>query len=154
MQKSIKVWLYNKMSQNPQSGNLRKFLFYVILTISYLQVWTIEMSSLPNDSMQPLFKQIKIFLANATSKISETPIPHLWLVMLAYNIVSFPHVCLSQACTVQDRIDLTPKHLYNTNSIQNVTQKKRKRNAKNLCEWERVPCQKKASLKVQIWDLL
>ena len=34
---------------------------YVILTISYLRAQTIETSSLPTDSSQPLFKQIEIF---------------------------------------------------------------------------------------------
>ena len=34
---------------------------YVILTISYLRAQTIETSSLPTDSSQPLFKQIESF---------------------------------------------------------------------------------------------
>ena len=38
-----------------------KFVFSVILTISYLRAKTIETSSLPTDSSQPLFKQIEIF---------------------------------------------------------------------------------------------
>ena len=37
------------------------FCLYVILTISYLRAQTIETSSLPTDSSQPLFKQIEIF---------------------------------------------------------------------------------------------
>ena len=37
------------------------FVFYVILTISYLRAQTIETSSLPTDSSRPLFKQIEIF---------------------------------------------------------------------------------------------
>ena len=37
------------------------FVFYVILTISYLRAHTIETSSLPTDSSRPLFKQIEIF---------------------------------------------------------------------------------------------
>ena len=39
---------------------------YVILTISYLRAQTIETSSLPNDSMRLLFKQIEIFLGILT----------------------------------------------------------------------------------------
>ena len=42
---------------------LQVFLFYVILAISYLRTRTIETSSLPSDSMRPLFKQIEIFLS-------------------------------------------------------------------------------------------
>ena len=40
---------------------LQVFLFNVILTISYLRARTIETSSLPTDSMRPLFKQMEIF---------------------------------------------------------------------------------------------
>ena len=36
-------------------------MFYVILTILYLRVRTIETSSSPTDSSRPLFKQIEIF---------------------------------------------------------------------------------------------
>ena len=43
------------------SGFLQVFLFNVILIISYLRAQTIETSSLPTDSMRPLFKQIEIF---------------------------------------------------------------------------------------------
>ena len=39
---------------------------YVILTISYLRAQTIETSSLPNDSVRLLFKQIEIFLGILT----------------------------------------------------------------------------------------
>ena len=49
------------MSQNLPKWSLQDFLFYVILTISYLWAQTIETSSLPNKSMRALFKQIKIF---------------------------------------------------------------------------------------------
>ena len=46
----------------------------------------------------------------------------------------------------------------NTNVMQNGTQevckKEHKENATNLCERERVPCQKNMLLKVQISDLL
>ena len=45
------------MSQNlPERSWL-----YVILTISYLRAQKIETSSLPTDSLRPLFKQIEIF---------------------------------------------------------------------------------------------
>ena len=37
------------------------FVFYVILTISYLRTQTIETSSLSTDSSRPLLKQIEIF---------------------------------------------------------------------------------------------
>ena len=40
---------------------LKLFVFYVILTISYLRVQTIETSSLPTNFSRPLFKQIEIF---------------------------------------------------------------------------------------------
>ena len=49
------------MSQNLPKRSLRGFLFYVILIILYLRARTIETSSLPNDSMRPLFKQIEFF---------------------------------------------------------------------------------------------
>ena len=51
------------MSQNLLivSGPFGIFLFYVILTISYLRAQTIETSSLPTDFWRPLFKQIEIF---------------------------------------------------------------------------------------------
>ena len=51
------------MSQNLSivSGPFGIFVFYVILTISYLRAQTIETSSLPTDSSRPLFKQIEIF---------------------------------------------------------------------------------------------
>ena len=49
------------MSQNLPKRSLRDFLFYVILTVSYLRAQTIETSTLPNDSMRPLFKQIETF---------------------------------------------------------------------------------------------
>ena len=49
------------MSQNLPNCSLRNFLFYVILTIFYLLARTTETSSLPNDSMRPLFKQFEIF---------------------------------------------------------------------------------------------
>ena len=39
---------------------------YFILDISYLRAQTIETSSLPNDSMRLLFKQIEIFLGILT----------------------------------------------------------------------------------------
>ena len=60
-QKSVEVWLHNKCHKIYLSGPLRMFCLYVILTISYLWVQTIETSSLPTDSSQPLFKQIEIF---------------------------------------------------------------------------------------------
>ena len=41
--------------------SLRDFLFYVILAIPYLRARTKETSSLPNDSMRPLFKQLETF---------------------------------------------------------------------------------------------
>ena len=44
----------------------RDFLFYVILTISYLRAQTTKMSSLPNDSMRLMLKQIEIFLGILT----------------------------------------------------------------------------------------
>ena len=47
MQKSIEVWLYNKCHKINLSSPFEDFLFYIILTISYLWVWTIETSSLP-----------------------------------------------------------------------------------------------------------
>ena len=50
------------MSQTLPKRSARDFLFHVILTISYLQPRTIQTSSLPTDSSQPLFKQIKICL--------------------------------------------------------------------------------------------
>ena len=43
------------------SGPFRDFLFYVILTISYLRTGTIETSSLTNYSMRPLINQMEIF---------------------------------------------------------------------------------------------
>ena len=42
-------------------GPLGILCLYVILTISYLRAQTIETSSLPTDSSQPLFKHIEIF---------------------------------------------------------------------------------------------
>ena len=51
------------MSQNLPKRPLRHFLFYIIQTISHLRARTVETSSFPDDSMQPLFKQIgEIFL--------------------------------------------------------------------------------------------
>ena len=47
------------MSQNLPKRSFRNFLFYVILTISYLPVRTVETSSLPYNSIRPLFKQIR-----------------------------------------------------------------------------------------------
>ena len=49
------------MSQNLPKRSLRDFLFYVILTISYLRVRTTETSSLPTDSLRPLFKKNRDF---------------------------------------------------------------------------------------------
>ena len=46
------------MSQNLPKRSFRHFLFYVILTISYLRARTVETSSLPYNSIRPLFKQI------------------------------------------------------------------------------------------------
>ena len=60
-QKSVEVWLHNKCHKIYLSGPLGMFCLYVILTISYLRAQTIETSSLPTDSSQPLFKQIEIF---------------------------------------------------------------------------------------------
>ena len=52
------------MSQNLPKQSLWHCLFYVILTISYLRARTVETSSLPYNSIRPLFKQIgEIFLA-------------------------------------------------------------------------------------------
>ena len=48
------------------------FVFYVILTISYLRTQTIEMSSLPTDSSRPLFKQIEIFSIQSTLSKTDT----------------------------------------------------------------------------------
>ena len=59
MQKSNEVRLYNKCHKINLSSPFADFLFYISPTISYLWVWTIETSSLPNYSMRPL--QIKIF---------------------------------------------------------------------------------------------
>ena len=51
------------MSQNlpTVSGPFGFFVFYVILTISYLRAQTIETSSFSTDSSRPLFEQIEIF---------------------------------------------------------------------------------------------
>ena len=38
--KKIEVWLYNKFHNINISGPFGNFLFYVILTISYLRAWT------------------------------------------------------------------------------------------------------------------
>ena len=54
--KKYHVWLYNKCHEINLSDPLGYFLFYVILTISYFRAWTIEMSSLPNDSMRRLIE--------------------------------------------------------------------------------------------------
>ena len=58
-------FLWQVTSDNP-SGPFGNVLFYVILTISYCgrAVFSIETSSLPNDSARPLFKQIEIFLVD------------------------------------------------------------------------------------------
>ena len=48
------------MSQIYLSSPYGIFCLCVILTISYLRAETIETSSLRTDSLQPLFKQIKI----------------------------------------------------------------------------------------------
>ena len=61
MQKSIEVRLYNKCHKINLSSPFAYFLFYITPTVPYLWVWTIETSSLPNYSMQPLIKQIQIF---------------------------------------------------------------------------------------------
>ena len=55
------VWLYKKCHKINLSGLFGHFPFYVILTISYLRAWTIDTSSLPNDSMRPLIEQFEIF---------------------------------------------------------------------------------------------
>ena len=60
-QKSIEVWLHNACHKIYLSGPFGIFCLYVILTISYLRAQTIETSSLPTDSLRPLFKQIEIF---------------------------------------------------------------------------------------------
>ena len=51
---------------NDKPGPFGNFLFYVILTISYCgrAAFSIETSSLPNDSARPLFRQIEIFLVD------------------------------------------------------------------------------------------
>ena len=49
-----------EMSQKLPKRSLRDFLFYVIQATSYFRARTIETSSLPNDSMRSLFKQIEI----------------------------------------------------------------------------------------------
>ena len=52
---------YRSVTAQLMSQNLPGFfVFYVILTISYLRAQTIETSSLPTDSSRPLFKQIEI----------------------------------------------------------------------------------------------
>ena len=61
IQKSIEVWLHNKCHKIYLSGPFGIFCLYIILTISYLRVQTMETSSLPTDSLRPLFKQMKIF---------------------------------------------------------------------------------------------
>ena len=50
------------MSQNLPKRSVEDFLFYVILTFSYLRERTIETSSFPNDSMQPLSIIIMIII--------------------------------------------------------------------------------------------
>ena len=59
---TFNYFLTQLMSQNLPivSCSFGIFVFYVILTISYLRAQTIETSSLPTDSSRPLFKQ-KIF---------------------------------------------------------------------------------------------
>ena len=54
--KKCHVWLYNKCHEINLSDPLGYFLFYVILTISYFRAWTIQVSSLFNDSMRPLIE--------------------------------------------------------------------------------------------------
>ena len=54
------------VTKSTYKQSLRDFLFYVILTISYLRAQTIKMSSLPNDSMRLMLKQIEIFLGILT----------------------------------------------------------------------------------------
>ena len=66
-QKSIEVGLYNKRHKINLSGPFRHFLFHLILTISYLRGWTFETSSLPNDSLRTLIKQVEIFLGILTA---------------------------------------------------------------------------------------
>ena len=65
--KSIEVWLYTKCQKINLSGSIGDFPSYVIRiltnSISYLWAWTIETSSLPNDSMRPLIKRSRFFLA-------------------------------------------------------------------------------------------
>ena len=46
------------------------FVFYVILTISYLRKQTIETSSLPTDSSRPLFEQMEIFSGILTAYLN------------------------------------------------------------------------------------
>ena len=51
----------NEKKKLPKGVPAGIFSFTVILTISYLRAWTIETSSLPNDFMRPLIKQIETF---------------------------------------------------------------------------------------------
>ena len=53
--------MYNKSHKIYLSGPFGIFCRYITLTISYLWARTIETSSLPTDSLRPLFKQIKSF---------------------------------------------------------------------------------------------
>ena len=58
--KSLRLYRRTFVTSN-LSSLFGDFLIYFILTISYMRAWTIETSSLPDDSMRPLIKQIEIF---------------------------------------------------------------------------------------------
>ena len=71
-QKSIEVRLHNKCHKIYPSSPFGIFCLYVILTISYLRVQTIETSSLPTDSLRPLSKQIiYIYIYHLTTSVTD-----------------------------------------------------------------------------------
>ena len=83
-----KVWLYNKFHKINLSGPFRDFLFYVTLTTSYLQAWTREMSSIPNNYMQ----------FNATSSTSSSMQFYSSREARPYMIIQYKKSCPQQKC--------------------------------------------------------
>ena len=74
------LWCHN--TQTP-SGN---FLFYVILTIYYLRAQTIETSSLPNDPMRPMLKQMAywLYISTVSTFLTHTKSNTVLNVFLSY----------------------------------------------------------------------
>ena len=80
-----------------------KFLYYVILTISYLRACSIvqlEMSSLPSDSARLLFKQIDIFSGMLTGYLNFKYFPLYMCKLLG----CFLWICPSRGIPVREII--------------------------------------------------